>query len=270
MQFKEDAMRSCWKDVPTFAAMMVLATPASAGIYALNVMPSGAQSIRYTGGISSIESFQKSTAVRIVNVPGQNKNSVTFAVAIENRGSAPFNFGPENVTVRPAEMQAIALTTYEQAMDAERKRQARENFRAGLAAFGRGLSAAQSGTTYSSGIYSGTSSGYVGGNLVTVQSNGIYSGTQYDPGAAMADQRNARELNAEDQANLDAQRAARSAEISILLRTTTVDPGAMYGGVVTFPVSAELKKARAPVQVSIEVNVAGERHVFVGALSKAQ
>lgn len=263
-------MRSCWKNVSILAAMIVVATPASARIYTLNVAPSGAQSIRYTGGISSIDSIQKSTAVRIVNVPNRDKKSISFAVAIENRGSASFNFGPESITVRPADMQPIALTTYEQAMEAERKRQARENFRAGLAAFGRGLSASQSGTTYSSGIYSGTASGYVGGNLVTVQGNGIYSGTQHNPGAAMTAQRNAQELNAQDRANLEAQRAARSAENNILLRTTTVDPGALYGGIVTFPVTAELKKGRGPVQVTIEVNAAGERHAFVGTLSMVQ
>lgn len=263
-------MRSCWENLSILAAITLIATPASARIYALKVTPSSAQSIRYISGISSIESFQKSAAVRIVNVPGRDKNSVTFAVAIENRGSAPFNFGPENVTVLPTGMQPIALTTYEQAMEAERKRQARENFRSGLAAFGRGLSASQAGTTNSSGIYSGTASGYVGGNLVTVQSNGIYSGTQYDPGAAIAAQRNAQELNAEDRANLEAQRAARSAEDTILLRTTTVDPGAMYGGLVSFPVSAELKKAHGPVQVNIEVDAAGERHVFAGTLSQGE
>lgn len=263
-------MRFCWKNIPALAAMIVIASPASAGIYSLNVTPISGQSIRYTSGISSIDSFQKFTAARIVKLPNRDKNSVSFAVAVENRGSASFNFGPESITIRPAEMQPIVLTTIEQAMEAERKRQASENFRSNLAAFGRGLSAAQSGTSYSSGIIAGTSSGYVGGNLVTVQSNGIYSGTQYNPGAAMSAQRNAQESNAADRANLEAQRATRSAENSILLRTTTVDRGAMYGGVVTFPVSAELKKARGPVHVSIEVNVAGERHVFVGTLSKAQ
>lgn len=263
-------MQSWWKNCPILAAMMLTATPVSARIYNLNVTPSGAQSVRYTSGISSVDSIQKFTAARIVNVPNHDKNSVSFAVAVENRGSASFNFGPESITIRPADMQPIALTTYEQVMEAERKRQARENFRSGLAAFGRGLSASQAGTSYSSGMYSGTSTGYVGGNLATVQSNGIYSGTQYDPGAAMAAQRNAQELNAEDRANLEAQRAARSTENSVLLRTTTVDPGAMYGGLVSFPVSAELKKAHGPVQVSIEIDVASERHVFVGTLSQAE
>lgn len=262
-------MQSCWKKIPALAAVIVTSTPASAGIYSLNVTPNGGQSVRYTSGISSIDSFQKLTAARIVNLPNRDKNSVSFAVAVENRGSASFNFGPESITIRPAEMQPIALTTDEEVMEAERKRQARENFRSGLAALGRGLSAAQSDTSYSSGIIAGTSSGYVGGNLVTVQSNGIYSGTQYNPGAAMAAQRNAQDLNAADRANLEAQRVARSIANSSLLRTTTVDPGALYGGVVTFPVTSELKKARGPVQVTVEVNVAGERHTFSGLLSKA-
>lgn len=262
-------MRSNWKAASALIVAIAVSAPASAGIYTLNVTPSAAQSSRYDGGISSIDSVQKTTIVRIVIVPGQDKKSTSFVVGVANRGSQSFTFGPENITIRPIGMQPIALTTYEQAMEAERKKQGRERFWAKVGAFGRNLSTADAGNTYSSGIYSGTTSGYVGNNLVTVQTNGIYSGTQYNSGAALAAQRNAQEMNADDRANLEAKWAARSSLNDNILRTTTVYPGAMYGGIAIFPISGNLKKARGPVQVTIEVNVAGERHVFLARLSEA-
>jgi len=76
-------------------------------------------------------------------------------------------------------------------------------------------------------------------------------------------------MNANDRANLEAKWAARSSLNSNLLRTTTVYPGAMYGGIATFPISGDLKKARGTVQVVIEVNAGGEKHFFLAHLLEA-
>ena len=262
-------MRAYIKATGLAVALMASSGPAFAGNYTLAVSPSAVQTIRYDRGIASIDSVQQHSIVRFVNVAGNDKKTASFVIGIVNAGGQPLNFGPENITIRPAGMKPIALTTYEQATEAERKKQGREKFWAGVAAFGRGLSAADAGNTYSSGIYSGTTSGYVGNNLVTAQTSGIYSGTQYNSGAALAAQRNAREMNAEDRADLEARWAARSSTNSNLLRTTTVDPGAMYGGIATFPISGDLKKARGPVQVTVEVDVGGEKHVFLARLTEA-
>ena len=243
---------------------------AYAGNYTLAVTPGSAQTIRYDRGTASIDSAQKATIIRVVNVAGNDKKTVSFVIGILNAGSQPFNFGPENIAIRPAGMKPINLTTYEQVVEAQRKKQAREKFWAGVAAVGRGLSAADAGNTYTSGIYSGTASGYVGNNLVTAQTSGIYSETQYNSGAALEAQRNAREMNAQDRANLEAKWAARSVATTNLLRTTTVNPGMMYGGVATFPIGSDLKKAGEPIQVTIEVSVAGEKHIFLARLSETK
>jgi len=253
--------------ITALCAVMMIPGTASAGQYALKVMPTAVQKSRFDHGIASIDSTQRSTVVRVVNVGQTDKNSVTFVIGVANIAGEPFNFGPENITVRPSGAQPIALTTYEEASEAERKKQGREKFWSGLAAFGRGMSAANAGTTYTNGSYSGTTNGFVGGNFVTAQSNGSYSGTQYNSGAALAAQRNARELNAQDRANLEAKWAARSSVNNNLLRTTTVDPGAMYGGIATFPLTPEIKKAHGPIEVRIEVNAGGDKHVFVGQIA---
>lgn len=261
-------MKAYVKATGLAVALMAVPMPAHADNYTLAVAPDAAQTIRYDRGISSIDSVQEHSIVRFVNVAGNDKKTASFVIGVVNAGDQPLNFGPENVTIRPTGMKAIALTTYEQAIEAERKKQGKEKFWAGVAAFGRGLSAADAGNTYSSGIYSGTANGYVGSSHVTAQTSGIYSGTQHNSGAALAAQRNAQEMNAQDRAALEQRWANRSATTGNLLRTTTVDPGTMYGGIVIFPISKELKSTRAPVQVTIEVDVGGEKHTFLARLSQ--
>lgn len=261
-------MRAFFKATGIAAALMAVPMPAYAENYTLAVAPSAAQTIRYDRGIASIDSVQEHSVVRFVNVAGNDKKTVSFVIGVVNAGDQPLNFGPENVTIRPAGMKTIALTTYEQAIEAGRKKQKKEKFWAGVAAFGRGLSAADAGNTYSSGSYSGTASGYVENSHVTAQTSGIYSGTQYNSGSALAAQRNARDMNAQDRAALEQRWASRSATTGNLLRTTTVDPGAMYGGIAIFPISKELNSTRAPVQVTIEVDVGGEKHTFLARLSQ--
>lgn len=248
-------------------AILICAVPANADDYSLNVMPNAAQTVRYDRGTASVDSAQSQSIVRIVNVPGDDKKTVSFVIGVVNASGQPVNFGPENVTISPVGMQSISVTTYEQAMEAERKRQGREKFWAGVAAFGRGLSAADAGNTYTSGSFSGTSSGWVGDRLVTTHGTAIYSGTQYNSGEALAAQRDAREMNAQDRAELEQRWSARSAANGNLLRTTTVDPGAWYGGIATFPITKEIKKARGPVRLLIHVDMAGQRHSFEARLS---
>lgn len=260
-------MRAFIKTAGLALALATLPVPAYADDYTLAVAPSTAQTIRYDHGVASIDSVQKHSIVRIVNVEGNDKKSVSFVVGILNTSGQPLNFGPENVTVRPTGMQSIALTTYEEAMEAERKKERREKFWSKVGAIGRGLSASNAGTTYTSGTYGGTTSGWVGNDLVTAQTGGTYSGAQYNSGAALAAQRNAQEMNAQDRANMEQKWANRSAVTNSLLRTTTVDPGTIYGGIAIFPISKELKRTKGPVEVTIEVNVAGERHTFLAQLS---
>ena len=259
-----------WRHGSFLLIAATVSTVAHAGERTLTFTASAGQTIRYDRGIPSIDSVQAHSIVRVVNVEGNGKKAASFVIAILNTGGQPFNFGPENVSIRPAGLKPVALTTYEQAIEAERKKQGRDKFWAGVAAFGREISESDAANTYASGTYSGTTSGYVGNNFVTAQTSGSYSGTQYDSGAALAAQRNAREMDAQDRADLEAKWAARSAATSTLLRTTTVSPGITYGGIATFPINSEMQKVRGPLQVTIEVDMSGEKHIFLAQLSEAK
>jgi hypothetical protein len=240
-------------------AILICAAPAYADDYSLTVTPSAAQTIRYDRGTSSVDSAQSQSIIRIVNVPSDDKKTVSFVIGVLNASGQPVNFGPENITISPVGMQPVSLTTYEQAIEAELKRQKREKFWAGVAAFGRGMAAADAGHTSTSGSFSGTA----GGDFYS----GSYSGTQYNSGAALAAQRDAREMNVQDRAELEQRWAYRFADMNNLLRTTTVNPGTIYGGIATFPITKEIKKARGPVRVVIHVDIAGERHSFEARVS---
>ena len=109
-------MRFCSKAFLAPVALLAITVPARAGIYTLTMTPSAAQTMRYDRGISSIDSVQKATVVRVVNVPGNDKKSVSFVIGIANAAGQTFNFGPENITIRPSGMKPIALTTYEEAL----------------------------------------------------------------------------------------------------------------------------------------------------------
>jgi len=74
-------------------------------------------------------------------------------------------------------------------------------------------------------------------------------------------------MNAEDRAELERRWTYRFADMNNLLRTTTVNPGTIYGGIATFPITKEIKKARGPVLVVIHVDIAGERHSFEARVS---
>jgi hypothetical protein len=250
-------------------AILICAAPAFADDYSLKVMPIEAQTIRHDRGTASVDSTQSQSIVRIVNVPGDDEKSVSFVIGVLNASGQPVNFGPENITISPVGMQPVSLTTFEEAMEAERKRQKREKFWAGVAAFGRGMSAADAGYTYTSGSFSGNASGFVGGDFASGRVSGSYSGTQYNSGAALAAQRDAREMNAQDRAELERRWAYRFADMNNLLRTMTVNPGTIYGGIATFPITKEIKKDRGPVRVLIHVDIAGERHSFEARLSDA-
>jgi hypothetical protein len=121
------------------------------------------------------------------------------------------------------------------------------------------MAAADAGYTRTSGSFTGSA----GGDFFS----GSYSGTQYNSGAALAAQRDARGMNAQDRAELERRWAYRFADMNNLLRTTTVNPGTIYGGIATFPITKEIKKARGPVRVVIHVDIAGERHSFEARLS---
>ncbi len=250
-----------------FIGLAVIATPVSAKTYNLNFTPSVAQTSRLDRGVEIIDSVQKSTVVRIVEVRGADKKTVSFVIGVLNKGDASFVFGPENVTVRPTGIKPLGLVTYDEALEAERKRQKRESFWANVGAFGRNLSAADAGTQYGSGTYNGTTNGFVGGQSVSGYSSGTFSYTTQDSAAQLAAQRDAAAMNRQARHDLENRWAARSAAHETLLRPTTVDPGVVYGGYATFNIDKELGKAKAPLQVAIEVKVGGETHIFFARLS---
>jgi hypothetical protein len=258
---------SMWQRIGLITLAATIATPVCAKEYSLDFMRTVSQASRLERGVEIIDSVQQNTAVRIVEIVQPDKKTVSFVIGVLNKGNVPFVFGPENVTVRPAGFQPMALVTYDDAMAVERKRQKRERFLGSIAALSRNMSAADAGTRYSSGSYSGISSGMVGGQPVSGFSSGSFSVTTHDSGAQLAAQRDAAALNRQARNDLEARWAMRSASHDTLLRPTTVDPGAVFGGYAKFNINRELSKAQASLPITIDVVVGSERHIFVAQLN---
>lgn len=246
------------------------AASVEAKIYSLNLTPTVNQKSRYDRGVETIDSLKNASVIRVVEVAGTDKKSVSFVVGILNNSGQSLTFGPDNIVIRPAGMQPVNLVTYEQAAEAERKKQKKEKFWAGVAAFGRNMSAADAGTSYGTGFYNGTANGFVGSTPVMANTTGTYSYSVDNPAARVAAQRNANEMNRQDRSDLEARWATRASAQNDMLRLSTVDPGKVYGGFANFIVTDEMRKSKSPLQITIEINVNGERHFFLGQLTSAE
>jgi hypothetical protein len=239
------------------AVAVGVASPAFAKVYTVDFKPLPMQLSRYDRGMETIDSPAQHAIVRVIEVPGSDKKSTSFEIYVLNRGGQAFVFGPNNIVVRTSESQLLPVVTYEQAMEAERKKRKHEKFWAGVAAFGRTLDASQEGTVEGSGTYFG------------LDGSGSFDVTLDDPSARMAAEREADRMDRQDQADLQARWAMRAAQHETLLRTTTVDAGRVFGGLVTFSLIDAVRKARVAVPITISVTVAGESHVFAGQLSSS-
>ena len=169
-----------------------------------------------------------------------------------NTGSRPFVLGPDNIKVRLLDGQLIPLITYEQATAAERKKQKRERIWQilGDAATYHSVD----GTSSGEGTYSGS-----GGS-------GSFSFIATDPGKELTAKREAELVIDRNHTNLEAQRSVRAVSRNSLLRDTTVDPNAIYGGMAKLLVTDPIRKAVGSVPLIVEVTVQGEQHTFVGQL----
>lgn len=130
------------------------------------------------------------------------------------------------------------------------------------------MQAGQAGYSYGTATYSGNTYGTFGSSPFHANSfgTGTYSG--YDAGAAYAAQSQANTANAQQFAALRMQQEAQRDQIAQVMKTTTVDPGQVFGGVVQYMIPDAVRSSKAPVPIIIEVATADEVHTFHVTLAK--
>lgn len=237
------------------------ATPSHAnakGRY-LDIAPQGEnQRSRMDAGVEAIDSNLEHSSVRILESEDKIGKRGKFSIVVFNASDAPANLGSENISIVLADGTSVAVITYERLLKEEKNRQMWARIAAGLSAASNNMAASEAGYSSGTATYSGTSFGRFG----TVNSHGTATVSGYDSGTAYAAQANANAQNQQMFDRLSATNAANLEALKANLRTTTVDPGAAFGGLATFELPTVARRSKVPVRLTVTIDFAGDRHQF--------
>ena len=205
--------------------------------------------VRYYKGEPTFISTKTQGAVQVAMPPTDKGRRVGIVVIALNRGASPQSLGYENVSVRTSAGVPVTLLTYEVLQHKARVQAGWMTFFAAVAAGANSYAAQQSayghsyGSAYTSTRYGGVAS--------------TYSARYYSPVAAQVGQARANAENRDLFAAVSGQLEATLAKLDgSVLRTTTIDPGESFGGMVVF----DLPKGTALRDLVVSVNYAGETH----------
>lgn len=215
-------------------------------------VPLAGQTINYQHGQPTIVSHRRNAALIGLLTPQSNGAAMLF-VGVRNNSRQAFNFGTENISA-DSNGQALQVFRYEDLARQVQSSQTWSNVAIALGAAGQSVAANQPSRTYVQGnVY-----GYGGQQL------GSYNayGTTYDPARAQAAQA---AINAQAQARsaqVAAETQASMAQLNNVLRTTTLNPGQIVGGLV------EVSTNGASGTFNVRANIGGEQHVFSFQISQ--
>lgn len=242
---------------------LVASGPASAAKFNVDFTAAANQAHRMDRGVGAIESAAPGSKVRIVAPEEPVKKRGTLQVMVFNSSQAPFDIGSESVSARLADGTAVPIISPQELQHEAKHRAMWRGIAAGLAAAGNGMSTATSGWSNSNVSYSGNTYGSYG----STYTSGTALVSTYNPAQAQAAQSLA---NLENQQTFDRMSAVNSSEREALkanLQTTTVDPGTMAGGVVTFELPSAARDAKGTIVVNFLIHAGAEEHVISAKLT---
>lgn len=252
------------------AGLISAAAPAVAADYVLDLKAEPEQESKFQDGREAIDNAGAVSSVRLLEPLEPQPKQSGLRVLILNAGPEAINFGPENVMIKLASGESVAMFSYQELLRKQKRREAWQALAAGLAAAGRNMQASQAGNSYGSATYSGNTFGNVGTTPYSATTFGTATYSGYNAGAAYAAQANANALNQQQFQAMQLQQAAARQDLSQVMKTTTVEPGQAFGGLMQYEVPREVRSSKSPLPVTIEVTVGSEVHVFKGTLGKAK
>lgn len=234
--------------------------------YRIDLTASSGQESRFVDGREVVNERSAGSAALVAeNLDAQSKRG-ELTVYIANNGTAPFNFGPESVTIRLADGSSVAMLTYEDLLREQKRREGWQRFGAALGTMGRSMQASEAGNTYGSATYSGQTYGTYGSTPYSASTYGTGTYSGYNGAAAFAAQQQADQQNRADIERLNAQQAAARGQIGGYLKTTTIDPGKMFGGSLQFKTPQAFTRGKGPLPVTIEIRTGTETHTFTASI----
>ena len=187
-------------------------------------------------------------------------------VTLANTSKSPLNFRPENISVS-CDGKELKTFTYEALKREIQQRAAAAAIAMGMAA---GMNAAAAsmpattttyGSSYGYGNFSGTANPAFGYNPWRYSGNynsfGTYSATSttYNPAATVSAQAAVNANSLQQMNMIAANRNASLANLESMLRTTTIPPGAAYGGNIVFKLPPTPGKAPKEILITIQTPV---------------
>ncbi len=253
------------------ASIFLLATPATAAKFGLALQPQPGQDSRMVAGIQSVDNHGQSASVRLIPHEGAISKRGKVQLVVINRGKQPFNIGSENVTAKLADGTPVAIIPYERLAKEEKNRKTWRSIAAGLSAMGNSMNANQAGFVSGTATYSGSTVGRIGGIGGTpFSSNTLGTATisGYDEGRAVAARAIAEQQNEQVFANLAQRNVAGQEALQTNMRTTTVDPEAVFDGEVVFELPKASRSLKTNQPITFVVDVGGEEHRFDAVLKR--
>jgi hypothetical protein len=198
-------------------------------------------------------------------------------VTLANTSKTPLNFGPENITVS-CDGKALKTFTHEALKREIQQRAAAAAIAMGMAGAMQTAAASMPSTTttygnsYGYGNFSGTASPAYGYNPWRYSGNynsfGTYSATSttYNPAATVSAQAAVNANTLQQMNAISANRNASLADLDSMLRTTTIPPGAAYGGNIVFKLPPT--PGKIPKEILVTVRTPLDSHQIKVAFRK--
>lgn len=218
----------------------------------------------YAQGNPGITSKKQNIVSVVVPQMFKSNERMRIYVQVGNGTSNQYWFAPDSVSVscsNNGEVLDRHVFTYEELVSEERSRQMWAAIAVALAGASNAMAAQNAGYSYTTGTYSGSFSG----NIYSTPSasfggtySGMYTERTYNPYVAQLAQQQAQ---AQTQRQLQALEAAGNRAMHDLgrtiLRTNTVSPGQICGGVIEIesPIANDSEE-----EMNINVSIGNEQH----------
>lgn len=239
------------------------------------------QRIVYEDGKAVV--YSKKANLVAVALPSSVESMERFRMYVQvgNGSQDSFNFSPTYVMATDAVgtpiSQRLHVWTYDELVAEQKRKEMWMAVAVALSAVGNSMAASNAGYSRTYGSYSGTSSGNIYGTSYSTYGNnygfnashsGTYSSYTYDGYKAYMAQEVANAKNERMMQNLMANSQAAMYELSKnILKTNTVDPGGICGGLVAIDGP---RVHDQPTYMEIEVEAGEEIHTFKYRVRKAQ
>ena len=233
---------------------MSVASVAAAPPLTLQPISIGAETARFDRGVATVSLTSPAGAVEVRPLPLRDDRTLAFSVAVYNRSGRAANFGTANVTASFDRVPLRVLTHDDLADAATHKARDRQVGALALAGVLAGVASTASTTRYGYRVVHTPRATYA--RAISWQDNSIgAAGAVAAVGAgAMA----ARSIGERLDYTLDRIDGET-------LQTTTVDPDASLGGVVTVALYDDLRKRPGVVHMTVRWN--GEHYPFAFRLA---